>query len=83
MKLGIQSAILDGMTFEDVIDFAAENDFQCVEMMCWPKGKAERKYAGVTHIDVVDFSQDDADYINEYCRKKYCIQRVESHLQEY
>ncbi|MEZ5758706.1 MAG: sugar phosphate isomerase/epimerase family protein [Emcibacteraceae bacterium] len=70
MKLGIQSAILDGMTFEEVIDFAAENNFDCVELMCWPKGKAERKYAGVTHIDVVDFDQNDADYINNYCKKK-------------
>ena len=55
MKLGIQSAILDGMTFEEVVDFAADNEFECIEFMCWPKGKAERKYAGVTHIDVVDF----------------------------
>lgn len=70
MKLGIQSAILDGMTFEEVIDFAAENDFDCVEVMCWPKGKAERKYAGVTHIDVVGFTADDALRINDYCRKK-------------
>ena len=65
MKLGIQSAILDGMTFEEVIDFAAENDFECVEIMCWPVAKAERKYAGVTHIDVVDFTQEKANYINE------------------
>ncbi len=70
MKLGIQSAILDGMTWREVIDFAAENDFECVEMMCWPIGKAERKYAGVTHIDVVDFSPEKADEINAYCAEK-------------
>ncbi|HKI90104.1 MAG TPA: sugar phosphate isomerase/epimerase family protein, partial [Draconibacterium sp.] len=29
-----------------------ENQFKCVEMMCWPKGKAERRYAGVTHVNV-------------------------------
>lgn len=70
MKLGIQSAILDGMTWKEVIDFAAENDFKCVEMMCWPVGKAERKYAGVTHIDVVDFDEAKATEINDYCAAK-------------
>ena len=70
MKLGIQSAILDGMTFEEVVDFAADNDFKCVEFMCWPVGKAERKYAGVTHIDVVGFTQEKADYINQYCKAR-------------
>lgn len=70
MKLGIQSAILDGMTFEEVVDFAANNGFKCIEFMCWPKGKAERRYAGVTHIDVVDFTEEKAKYINDYCALK-------------
>lgn len=70
MKLGIQSAILDGMSWQEVIDFAAENGFKCVEMMCWPKGKAERKYAGVTHIDVTNFTEGDAQEINNYCADK-------------
>lgn len=70
MKLGIQSAILDGMTFEEVVDFAADNNFDCIEFMCWPKGRATRKYAGVTHIDVVDFSEEKAAYIKDYCRDR-------------
>ena len=70
MKLGIQSAILDGMTFEEVVDFAADNGLECIEFMCWPKGKAERKYAGVTHIDVVDFTEEDASRINAYCESR-------------
>lgn len=70
MKLGIQSAILDGMTWQEVIDFAAENNFSCVEMMCWPPGKAERKYAGVTHIDVVNFDEQKAAEINAYCNAR-------------
>lgn len=56
MKLGIQSAILEELPLEEVVDFAAKNDFECVEIMCWPAGKSERKYAGVTHLDVVDFT---------------------------
>lgn len=47
MKLGFNSAILDECTFEDVIDFAAENRFSRVELCAWPKGKAARKYAGL------------------------------------
>ncbi len=52
IKLGIQSAILGDLSFEEVIDFAGDNGFSCVELMCWPAGQAEREYAGVTHIDV-------------------------------
>jgi sugar phosphate isomerase/epimerase len=52
LNLGFVSAILADNSFEEVITFAAQNRFACVEIMCWPKGKAERRYAGVTHIDV-------------------------------
>lgn len=52
MDLGFVSAIFADRSFEEVISFASSNGFQCVEVMCWPKGQAERRYAGVTHIDV-------------------------------
>jgi sugar phosphate isomerase/epimerase len=52
LDLGFVSAILADNSFEEVIEFAGKNRFACVEIMCWPKGKAERRYAGVTHIDV-------------------------------
>jgi sugar phosphate isomerase/epimerase len=52
LDLGFVSAILAEKSFEEVINFASENEFKCVEIMCWPFGKAERRYAGVTHIDV-------------------------------
>jgi len=51
-KFGFQSAILPDYTFEQVIDFAGEGGFECVEICCWPKGKAVRRYAGITHIDL-------------------------------
>jgi len=53
IKLGFVSAILADQTFEQVISFAAKTGYSCVEIMCWPVGKAERRYAGVTHIDAV------------------------------
>ena len=40
MKLGFITAICDGMTFEEVVDFAAENGLECLEVACWPQGLA-------------------------------------------
>lgn len=70
MKLGFVSAILDEMSFEEVIDYAAENKFSCVELMTWPKGKAERRYAGVTHVDINEIDDKKAAYLNEYSRSR-------------
>lgn len=52
LDLGFVSAILADSSFDEVIAFASKEKFKCVEIMCWPKGKAERRYAGITHIDV-------------------------------
>src|SRR5512139_3481745 len=52
MKLGFVSAILPDLNLEEVMTFAGATGYRCVELMCWPPGKAERRYAGVTHIDV-------------------------------
>jgi len=70
MKFGFVSAIVPELTFEQVIDFAADQGFACVEMMCWPKGKAERRYAGVTHIDITDFDAKTAQTYLAYAHKK-------------
>ncbi len=51
MQLGFVSAILPELSFKEVFEFAAEVGYDCVEVMCWPVSKAERRYAGVTHID--------------------------------
>ena len=59
LDLGFVSAILAEKSFEEVMNFASQNEFKCVEIMCWPVGKAERRYAGVTHINVDEIS--DAD----------------------
>lgn len=70
MKLGFVSAILDGWTFEEMIDTASEMGFSCVEVACWPQGKAERRYAGVSHIDVDSLSDEKAAYILNYCKER-------------
>ncbi|MBQ9899186.1 MAG: sugar phosphate isomerase/epimerase, partial [Ruminococcus sp.] len=70
MKLGFVSAILDGWNFEEMIDTASSMGFQCVEVACWPSGKAERRYAGVSHIDVNSLDDAKIAYIKDYCAKK-------------
>jgi sugar phosphate isomerase/epimerase len=65
MRLGFVSAILPDLSLEEVVEFAADSGYGCVEVMCWPKGKAERRYAGVTHIDVTGFTDADADEVND------------------
>ncbi|NQU25605.1 MAG: sugar phosphate isomerase/epimerase [Candidatus Nealsonbacteria bacterium] len=64
MKLGFVSAILPDLSLKEIAYFAAAEKFRCVELMCWPKGKAERRYAGVTHVDVDGFDQPAADHVN-------------------
>jgi sugar phosphate isomerase/epimerase len=59
IRLGFVSAILGDQSFDEVIDFAAESGFSCVELMCWPSGKADRKYAGVTHVDVASLDDNE------------------------
>ena len=70
MKLGFVSAILDGWNFEEMIDTAAEMGYECVEVACWPQGKAERRYAGVSHINVDDTSKEYIEHILSYCKEK-------------
>lgn len=65
MQLGFVSAILPECNLEEVLQHAAQIGYDCVEVMCWPPGKAERRYAGVTHIDC---SAIDAPSINEIHR---------------
>jgi sugar phosphate isomerase/epimerase len=57
MQLGFVSAIVPDLSLEEVARLAAAEGYECVELMCWPVGKAERRYAGVTHIDVAKFGK--------------------------
>lgn len=70
MKLGLVSAIMEDYSFEEMIDFASENGLECVEVACWPQGKGERRYAGVTHIDVDTLTEDKIAHIKKYIWEK-------------
>jgi sugar phosphate isomerase/epimerase len=63
MKLGFVSAILPELSLAQVAEFAASAGYQSVELMCWPVSKAERRYAGVTHVDVAKFGAAEADEV--------------------
>ncbi|WP_455136829.1 sugar phosphate isomerase/epimerase family protein [Thermophilibacter sp.] len=71
MKMGLVTAILDGWDYEAMIDEVARQGLSCVEVASWPQGKAERRYAGVSHLDVERVLADDAyarhvlDYASE------------------
>ena len=70
MKLGIVSAIYDGFTFEEAVENAVKNGCECMEVACWPQGKAERRYAGVSHIDVDNTTPEYITYIKNFCAEK-------------
>src|SRR5437667_12149737 len=63
MQLGFVSAILPDLSLEEVFAFAAAEGFGCVELMCWPPGGADRRYAGVSHVDVTSLDDDRTDEI--------------------
>ena len=69
MQLGFVSAILGELPLKDVLAFASAEGFATVELMCWPIGAAERKYAGVTHVDVGTLTKAGAEDILSACTR--------------
>lgn len=64
MKLGFVSAILADLALDEVLASAHEAGFGVVELMCWPAGKAERRYAGVTHLDAAALTDGDVTRVH-------------------
>ena len=69
MKLGFVSAILPELSLTSIMTLASEIGYDCVEVMCWPKGVAERRYAGVTHIDIAKLNEYNIDEIHQLVTK--------------
>ena len=63
MQLGFVSAIVPELTLDEVVSLAGDIGYSCVEIMCWPPSKADRRYAGVTHLDVADLSDDEIESV--------------------
>ena len=64
MQLGFVSAILPELSFDATCEIAATEGYDCIEVMCWPPGKAERRYAGVTHIDTARLDKAGIDAVS-------------------
>lgn len=69
MKLGFVTAIVPELSLEETLQLAKSIGYDCVEVMCWPPGKAERRYAGVTHLDVSGFNEEKAAEIGKITTK--------------
>ena len=69
MQLGFVTAILPDCDFPEVLQIASAIGYDCVEVMCWPVGKAERRYAGVTHLDVTSFGEREVTRTQELSAK--------------
>lgn len=60
MQLGFVSAILPDLSLAEVLQTASDIGYKYVEVMCWPPSKAERRYAGVTHVDALTLTRETA-----------------------
>ena len=63
MKLGINSAILGHYNLEEMVEFSSKIGYESIEVACWPQGKAERRYAGVSHINVDNLDDNNKEEI--------------------
>lgn len=72
MKIGFVTSILEAYEYEEMIDTASALGFSCVEVACWPAGGAERRYAGVSHIDVGRVIEDASyrEHILSYAKER-------------
>jgi sugar phosphate isomerase/epimerase len=56
VKLGVMTAALARMSFDQVATWAGASGFGMIEVACWPRVTGrQRRYAGVSHIDVRSF----------------------------
>ena len=64
MKLGFLTAPFPETPLMEVADWAAEAEFEVLEIACWPmSGGVKRKYAGTAHIDVANLTDAQAGEI--------------------
>jgi sugar phosphate isomerase/epimerase len=64
VRLGLLTAPFPSTPLDDVADWTAANGFESIEIACWPPAGGEaRRYAGTSHIDVVNLTKAKADEI--------------------
>jgi sugar phosphate isomerase/epimerase len=64
LRLGFLTAPFPDTPLMDVAEWAAEADFDSLEIACWPQaGGVKRRYAGTSHIDVAHLTDTQATEI--------------------
>jgi sugar phosphate isomerase/epimerase len=71
MKLGLMTAALPQLSLEQLAAWASANRFQMLEIACWPLGKSNRRYSGVTHIDVTTLQAKEARSIRDLLQQHH------------
>ena len=58
MRLGLLTAPFPKRPLAEVVDWAAGNGFEAIEIACWPRSGPgpSRRYAGTSHIDVANLT---------------------------
>ncbi len=60
-ELGLMTAIVPELDLDGVCQKVAPLGIKTLELACWPQGSgADRKFAGVCHLDVVNFTAEKA-----------------------
>lgn len=70
MKLGLLSAILPEMNFRQVVNYCKKVGFEAIEVACWPSEGVARRYAGVTHLHIGEWSVQKLKEELDYARKQ-------------
>ena len=75
MRLGFLTAPFPDTPLSEVADWAAANEFESLEIACWPRSTGEaRRYAGTSHIDVASLSESQAtEIVDEVASKGLAI----------
>lgn len=64
MKLGILTVPFEGRSLLEIADWAQTEGFSALEVPVWPtRQQSDRRYAGVTHIDVESITAESAKQI--------------------
>ncbi|HET8571573.1 MAG TPA: sugar phosphate isomerase/epimerase [Candidatus Limnocylindria bacterium] len=71
MRLGILTAPFPELPLPEVADWAAASGFESLEIACWPRSSGPtRRYAGTSHIDVANLSDQQAGEIRDEVESK-------------
>ena len=71
MKIGLLTAAFPSLSLEQLATWASDYGFEMLEIACWPASQEkERKYAGVSHIDVESLTPANVTKIKDFLARK-------------